>query len=372
MKFLIVTASVGSGHIRAAEALASALKSKFPLDDIKIIDFTDKNCAFFPWLLKNIYLRMLSFLPNLYDVFYKVSEGGVIGNLTGITFSLLTSPFMHKILKREKPDMMIATHPFPEGATALLRYFGLWKKTPLAAVLTDYSLHDIWLYKNVDLYFVATEEMKNKLQERCYGKEVYALGIPVLPHENISKRDARQKLNVNPLAKVILIMGGGLGLGGIEKSLSELENLREKVVIIVVTGQNAALFSRVNERVKNSKHEMKIFSYTKEIYTLMAASDLLVTKPGALTMTEAFSFSLPMLLHEPIPGPETKNAIYAEERGAAIWVHKNESILEKADLILFNEKIYKNMAHSAKSLGKANSTEEIAACLSEYFQKKKA
>ena len=372
MKFLIVTASVGSGHIRAAEAVAAALKAKFPQDEIKIIDFTDKDRAFFPWLLKNIYLRMLSFLPNLYDVFYKVSEGGVIGNLTGIAFSLLTSPFMNKILKRENPDMIVATHPFPEGATALLRNFGLWKKPPLAAVLTDYSLHDIWLYKNVDLYFVATEEMKQKLKEKGYGREVYAFGIPVLPRENILKSEARESLGINSALKVILIMGGGLGLGGIEKSLAELENLKEKVAVIVVTGQNSTLFDRVKSRAENSKHEMKIFSYTKDIYTLMAASDLIITKPGALTMTEAFSFSLPMLLHEPIPGPETKNAIYAEERGAAIWVHKNESILEKANLILFDEKIYKNMAQSAKTLAKENSAKEIARFLSEYFQKNKS
>ena len=370
MKILITTASVGSGHIRAAEALFIELKNRFPNDDIKIVDFTAKKRAFLPWLLKSVYLRMLKYLPNLYDVFYNVSKGGHIGNLTGMMFSALTSPFMHAVLKAENPDIILATHPFPEGATAFLRNFGLWKKPLLAAVLTDYSLHNIWLYKNVDIYFVATEEMKDELVKSGVAKVAYALGIPITEGKSLSKETAREKLNLNA-DKTILIMGGGLGLGGIEKSLGELENAIEKLNILVVTGQNEVLYEKTKKIANNSKHNVKIFSYTKEIFTLMTASDLLITKPGALTMTEAFSVGLPMLLHEPIPGPEAKNALYAEKLGAAFWVHKSESILEKAQNILTNEEVYENMKLSARAISKKDASKKIVEVLSEFFQNKK-
>lgn len=370
MKILLTTASIGSGHIRAAEAIYEELKLKFPNDEIKIIDFTDKANAFLPWLFKSVYLKMLSYLPNLYDIFYKVSKGGAFGNLTGTVFSALTAPFMRCILKRENPDIIIATHPFPEGAVAFLRIFNLWKKPLLAAVLTDYSLHDIWLYRNVDIYFVATETMKDELEERKYGKAVYAFGIPITKRENISKEAAREKITIEKSMKTILIMGGGLGLGGIEKSLAELEKADEKLTILVVTGQNEILYSKTKNTANNSKHDIKIFSYTDEIFTLMSAADLLITKPGALTMTEAFSMGLPMLLHEPIPGPETKNASFAEENHAAIWVRVNESILEKAKTILFDDNLYKKMSFAGKEISKNDTAKKIVEVLSDFFQKK--
>lgn len=370
MKILITTASVGSGHLRAAEALFIEFKKRFPREEVKIVDFTDKNRAFLPWLLKTLYLRMLKYLPNLYDIFYNVSKGGNIGNLTGMMFSAITSPFMHKVLTAEKPDIIVATHPFPEGATAFLRHFNLWQKPLLAAVLTDYSLHNIWLYKNVDMYFVATETMKDELIKSGTTQIAYAYGIPIIEGERLSKEAAREKLNLND-DKTMLIMGGGLGLGGIEKSLKELENAKVRLNILVVTGQNEVLYERTRKIAENSKHNIMVFSYTEEIFTLMAASDLLITKPGALTMTEAFSMGLPMLLHEPIPGPEAKNALYAENLGASNWVHKNESILDKAQNILNNEEVYKKMSLAASSISKKNAAKKIVEVLSEFFQKNK-
>lgn len=370
MKILITTASIGSGHIRAAEAIYEEFKREFPNYDIKIIDFTDKTQAFLPWLLKSLYLRMLKYLPNLYDIFYNVSKAGLIGNLTGEMFSALTSPFMHGILKAEKPDIIVATHPFPEGATAFLRRFNLWKKPLLAAVLTDYSLHNIWLYKNVDVYFTATENMKKELIESGFAKTAYAYGIPIVKCENISKEAAKSRLNLND-NKTILVMGGGLGLGGIEKSLSELEKSEMPLNILVVTGQNKFLYEKTEKIASNSKHSIKIFSYTSEIFTLMAASDLLITKPGALTMTEAFSLGLPMLLHEPIPGPEAKNAEFAENMGAAVWVHKDESILDNAKKILSKKFFYEKMSLSAKNISKTETAKKIVEKLSEFFQENK-
>lgn len=370
MKILIATASIGSGHIRAAESLYDEFKKKFPNGEIKIIDFTNKNRAFLPWLLKSLYLRMLKYLPNLYDIFYKVSKGGAIGNFTGEMFSALTSPFMNNILKEENPDLIVATHPFPEGATAFLRKFNLWKKPILTAVLTDYSLHNIWLYKNVDIYFVATENMKEELITSGFAKKAYAFGIPITEIKIVSKEEAKTNLNLNE-NKTILIMGGGLGLGGIEKSLKELEKSPDTLNILVVTGQNSILYEKTRKISQNSKHNVKIFSYTKEIYTLMQAADLLITKPGALTMTEAFGLGLPMILHEPIPGPEAKNAEFAENIGAGIWAHKNESILDKVLKILNNKEIYEKMSVSAKKISKNLASKKIVEVLSENFQEKK-
>ena len=157
-------------------------------------------------------------------------------------------------------------------------------------------------------------------------------------------------------------MGGGLGLGSIEETLAELENISARLKIIVVTGQNEKLLSRLKNF--NSKHETKFLGNVDNISELMKSADLLITKPGALTMTEAFAVGLPMVLHSPIPGPEAKNAEYAITNGAAISVG-NEKISAVVEKFLHFPELLEEMKLNAKKISKSNAAEKIAKLLAE-------
>ena len=199
-KFLIMTASIGSGHIRAAEAVERELRRQFPGDDIQIVDFMSRKTSIFHGMLKSLYLRMLDFVPNLYDVFYKVSGDGSSGVFAQTMFAVVMCHTMCRIVKEYEPDVLICTHPFPEGAAALARRLGRRDEFLLAAVLTDYSLHQIWIYPKVDLYFTATEEMREGLLAKGFSPEqVFASGIAVA--ENIlgapSREEARRGLGMD-------------------------------------------------------------------------------------------------------------------------------------------------------------------------------
>lgn len=310
MKILILSASIGSGHTKAAHALQKILG-----DSAQVVDFMAKEISTLNWLTKKLYLAALRFIPDLYDRIYKFADGRKVG----VSARFLSSALMYlpcaRLLNEFRPDVVICTHPFPEAAASLWKF--LHAKSArnffLAAVLTDYSLHEIWIFSEVDAYFVATEEMKRELSTHCRtGQKIFATGIPI--DENFSRADKIPDASHT----TILIMGGGLGLGSIEETLSELDKVKLPLKILVVAGQNEKLLARLR-RAKIS-HPMEIFGYVSDVDKLMAQADLLITKPGALTMTEAFAAGLPLVLHAPIPGPEFKNAEYAVAHDAAIEV----------------------------------------------------
>ena len=349
MKVLILSASIGSGHTKAAEALQKVFG-----ESAQVIDFMAREVSTLNWLTKKFYLAALRFIPDLYDRIYKFADGRRVGvSARFLSSALMYLPFA-RLLNKFRPEVVICTHPFPESAASLWKF--LHAKSArnflLATVLTDYSLHEIWIYGEVDAYFVATEEMRQKLSANCRtGQKIFATGIPIG-----SEFGAIKKIT-DTTRTTILIMGGGLGLGSIEETLSELDKIRKSLKILVVAGQNEKLLSRLKKFC--SKHELKIFGYVSDVHKLMATADLLITKPGALTMTEAFAAGLPLILHEPIPGPEALNAAYATIHGAAIEVgsQKISAVVEE----LLNEPArLDKMKLCAKKISRPSAATQIA------------
>lgn len=361
-RILILTASIGAGHIKAAEAVAKELRRLEPEAEIQMIDFMSRKVSLIHWLMKEIYLKMLAFVPNLYDVFYKIAGGKSSGCLVRHAFALVMVPVMRRLVRRCRPDIVVCTHPFPEGAAAALRQrFGA--EFQLSVVMTDYSLHSIWLYPDVDQYFLAIPPMRDGMLARGFdASRLYVTGIPVdtdladLP----SRKAVRAELHLPQNQPVILLMGGGLGLGGIEPMLKDLETISQPLTFLVVAGKNERLLARVRAYARHSKHHIKAFGYTDRVHALMRASDILVTKPGALTMSEAFALGLPMLLHDPIPGPETENAIYATRHRAALWLHPGERLAPVACELLKEQRL-SAMSGAAKMLARPLAARDAAA-----------
>ena len=349
MKILILSASIGSGHTKAAKSLQKILG-----DSAQVIDFTAKEISTLNWLTKKFYLAALRFIPDLYDRIYKFADGRKVGvSARFLSSALMYLPFT-RLLNKFNPDVVICTHPFPEAAASLWKFLHAKsdKNFLLAAVLTDYSLHEIWIFGEVDAYFVATEDMKRELAAHCRaGQKIFATGIP------IDKKFSCVKKIPNSCT-TILIMGGGLGLGSIEETLLELNKIKSTLSIIVVTGQNENLSARLKKLQGKISHSLKIFGYVSNVHKLMATADLLITKPGALTMTEAFAAGLPLILHAPIPGPEFKNAEYAVTHGAAISVG-NRKISAVVEELLREPARLVEMKRCAKKIARPNAATEI-------------
>lgn len=349
VRILILSASIGSGHTKAAESL-----QKIFGESAQVVDFMAKEISTLNWLTKKIYLAALRFIPDLYDRIYKFADGKKIG----VSARFLSSAFMYlpfaRLLNKFQPDVVICTHPFPEAAASLWKF--LHAKSArnflLATVLTDYSLHEIWIFGEVDAYFVATEDMKRELATHCRaGQKIFATGIPIDQKFSDVKK-------IPHATTTILIMGGGLGLGSIENTLLELDKISHALKIIVVAGLNENLSARLKKLREKISHEVEILGYVSDVHKLMAQSDLLITKPGALTMTEAFAAGLPLILHAPIPGPEALNAAYAVAHGAAISVG-NQKISAVVDKLLGEPARLDEMKLCAKKISRPSASKEI-------------
>lgn len=352
MKILILSASIGSGHTKAADAIERALTSAGQ-SDVEVIDFMSASVSTFNHLLKRLYLAILALVPDLYDRIYRLAGGRRMGSLTRLMWSTLMYLPFNRLLSARAPDVIICTHPFPEAAAALWKFLHVKsaRRFMLAAVLTDYSLHEIWLYSEVDVYFVATDEMKTKIEQHAHRRpKIFAVGIPIDPTFARKKKSASER--------TLLIMGGGLGLGSIEKTLRELESIAQPLSITVIAGRNDTLIDRL--KAIRSRHSIEVLGYVDNVAELMSRSTALITKPGALTMTEAFAMGLPLILHAPIPGPEALNAKYAVDNGAALSIGDEQSITAIVERLLSDRARLEKMSAACLKLSRAKAAAEIA------------
>ncbi len=371
MKILILSASIGSGHTRAAQAIATAFVSRGE-PDIEVIDFMSTEVSRFNQFLKRLYLSILAWIPDLYDRIYRLAGVRRVGPFTRLLWSTLMYLPFNRLISKRKPDVIVCTHPFPEAAAALWKFLHARSAGQflLAAVLTDYSLHEIWLYGEVDVYFVATPEMKLELERHSTQRQkIFATGIP------ISMRNAQCVMRNEVLATpnyelritnyALLVMGGGLGLGSIEETLQKIDTLELPISITVVAGRNEKLAARLKSM--KFRHPIEVLGFVDNVKELMERATLLITKPGALTMTEAFALGLPMLLHAPIPGPEALNARYAVRRGAAISLADGEDIAESIAELFRDRRKLAAMSDAAFRLSRA-----AAAEIAEHLSMKEA
>ncbi len=368
-RFLIIAASIGSGHIKAAEAVADALKTKYPDAEIQTEDFTMWRVSWATAFMKSCYLFMLRFIPNLYELMYRFTGGRSGGLSVQSLISAFTARDVAALVKKFRPEAVICTHPFPAGAAS-------WRKKRhpdeflYATVITDYSVHQMWIYPNVDCYFVAREEMKTDLiAAGLPAGRVFVTGIPVTSkfHQREDRDAILESLGLLSGRKTVLLMGGGLGIGGLDAALQALEDVEIPLQILVVAGKNSELRLQVEKLAEASRHTIRVWGYSPRVREFMAISDFIITKPGALTISEALAAELPMLLHDPIPGPETENAVYIARKGAAIWANSEAKLKQGVAELLSSEETLAAMRECAHEMKRPYAARDIAEYFSEAF-----
>lgn len=359
---LVVTASMGSGHNKAANAVAEAIKRKYPVNKINVIDFMSTETAYFNSLVKDIYLKMLDHTPSVYEFFYKFTSDSTKGSTIQSVFAHAMKKDMRELIKKYEADMVICTHPFPCAAASYLKQTGEIN-IPLITVMTDFCVHQFWLYKNIDIYFTANDLLKKEMVNQGLLEErIFVTGIPVGYNFRVdyNRDDLLAKFKLEKDKPVALIMGGGLGLGGVKNALCQLERLKKDIQILVITGANVALWSEMNEYAQHSKHKIFVWGYSHNIQEFMSVATFLISKPGALTISEALTRELPMILHDPIPGPEVDNAKFISDNGAAIWVKHQDTLDAVVREVLSDATILPKLRNNAKVLKKPYASDNIA------------
>jgi len=198
---------------------------------------------------------------------------------------------------------------------------------PVLAIVTDFAVHPFWIYANVDAYAVATPEMGDMLVARGVKRErILVSGIPVdnrFARPRLTGAELREELGLPADRRVVLMMGGGLGIGPLELMMRALDRVDVPAAAAVIVGTNEQLERRARETGERLSYPLHVYGFVDNVFDYMYASDLLVSKPGGLTSSEALVAELPMVLVKPLPGQEERNMRYLVSRDVAAHA-KNE------------------------------------------------
>ncbi len=358
-RVLFLYISMSSGHQRAADAVREALSLLTPSWETYGIDAFSYAYPNVGKLIAKTYLEVLRHTPVLWNYVYDNPDVETATREIRELLNLISSPKMKSLMNRYQPKAMVCTQAVPCSVFAAEKRRGKMH-IPLIAVVTDFAIHAYWVYKEVDLYCVASEETrKDLIRHGVSASRVVVTGIPISPSflRHLPKEHARSRLRLDPHKPTILIMGGSQGLGPLHEMLDKLHAL--PVQFIITTGVNRDLFRNLQKRFGRDKR-VKIFGYTKMVNTFMDASDILVTKPGGLTSSEALAKGLPMVITNPIPGQEDRNARFLLDRGVAERADEPDEIAALVQNLLSHPTRLRRMADKAREVATPYSAMEVA------------
>lgn len=321
-KVLFLYASLNSGHQKAAQAIREALVTDAPeieTMDIEALGFSYPNLG---KLVHGIYMLMAVKLSAFYDFLWdNATVEKKIRKLRKIINESSLDKF-EELFASFKAKVAVCTQALPCGFLATLKQErGLDFK--LIAVITDYDVHTYWTYEKVDVYCVATDAMKEKLIKRGILEEkIKVFGIPARLQFNqkVESRQAKEKIGLNSDLYTVLVMGGGYGVGPLNNIIHSLDKINRNFTMIIITGNNDRLYRKLEKKIRKMNKQVILFKYIENLSQVMQASDILITKPGGLTVTEALCLGIPMLITRGVRGQESGNFNYLISEGAAVGI----------------------------------------------------
>lgn len=315
------------------------------------------------------YLQMVKTIPQMYRYIYSRAERATEVGPFRTWAHQFTAGNLRPLIERESPDVVVCTHAFPCGAMAeYKRSFS--DSPPVVGIVTDFAVHAFWIHRTIDAYAVATEAVREVMIARgIEAGRVTASGIPVRPEfapSGESRAALRERLDLPRDRHVVLMMGGGLGIGPLERMMRALESVRVPLAAVVITGRNARSERRVLAAAESISYPVRALRFVDNVYDYMHAADAFVTKPGGLSAAEALVAGIPMVLCKPLPGQEERNARVLSEAGAAVRARSIDELPSALTGILTDAGRRARMASAAKRLARPNAAGEAASIIARF------
>jgi processive 1,2-diacylglycerol beta-glucosyltransferase len=357
-RVLVLSASAGAGHLRAADALEKAIRLRGLASEVQHLDVLKYTNNVFRHLYSKAYIDLVNKAPEVLGWLYdRLDVPGKNEQLRLALDRLNTVPFV-RFLNKYQPDVTICTHFLPSEIISWLK----WKNQVNilnAVVVTDFDVHAMWLCRGCEGYFVALEETKVHLAALGVPEpQITISGIPIDPVFTQAKdpRIMRRKHGLEDDRFTILASAGGFGVGPVEHIIEALSALTQPAQVVVVCGRNQGLRARLEHVVRRFSIkpavQFKLLGFTNEMDELMSAADLFVGKPGGLTTSEALAKGLPMVVINPIPGQEERNSDHLLEEGVAIRCNNLPTLAYKIDRLMNEPGKLMLMRANALGLGK--------------------
>ena len=368
-KVLLLSASAGAGHIRAAQAIEKAFAEvgdetgeHREVQHLDILNYTNK---VFRHFYSKAYIDLVNKMPEVPGWFYDKLDKPWRNERRRLALDKLNTRPLVKLLRQYQPDLIVCTHFLPAEIVSWLK-----AKERLSSrqviIVTDFDVHAMWLVHHYEQYFVAIEEARVYLEALGIKPEkITVSGIPIDPvfARTKDKQKMRAKHRLAADRATILLSAGGFGVGSVDALIAALMPLKQRAQIVAICGRNEELKSRLDRQASRLKADatvlVKPFGYTQEMDELMTASDVVLGKPGGLTTCEALAKGLVFAIVNPIPGQEERNSDHLLEAGVGIRCNNLPTMAYKLDQLLGDPTRFARMKSSSRKMARPNAAKEI-------------
>lgn len=361
---LILSVSAGNGHVRAAQAITAHAEKCNPTTKVVHSDVMQFVPSAFRKIYTDWYLNLANQFPEVWGWLYRKTDRDRSGSWVDFARRLLERQCARSLIseiKRFSPDAIICTHFLPAELLAAAKKRGeitcdVWVQ------VTDFDLHHMWVHTGLTGYFVASQELAYRLE--CHGiptQQIVVSGIPVMPgfRSAPDRRVCAHRFGLDAQRQTILMMGGGAGVGDMETIAKKLLAANQECQLIVLAGKNADLYQALQAIAVVNPNRLFPIGFTQDVDALMACADLVITKPGGLSTSECLVMGLPMVLINPIPGQEERNAAVLLQEGVAIRADDADALLYRIQQLLANEEKFNQMKIRARALAKPDAAKVI-------------
>lgn len=332
MKVLFLTVTAGQGHNSASFALASYLESK-GLECV-ILDTYKYLSKLIGDIVDYGYMSMARHSPELHLIMYDKAEKAssndkVRKSYLPYTIAEATKSKMQKYINMKKPDAIVCTHIFTAIIVSQMRRDGILDdRIPVLGIVTDFTLHPFWEDTVLDYYVLANELLVYTAQKKGIDiNKLLPFGIPVKEafSEDIPVSEARDRLGLKDKMTVLLI-SSSVGFGNIPELMSDIDRVPLDFQTVVVCGRN----KRLSKKLMNTAYskDVVVVDFVNNMELYMDAADIIITKPGGLTVSEALAKRRALIITDPIPGVENRNLSFLTNNNLAVYAGKYAKIDE--------------------------------------------
>jgi processive 1,2-diacylglycerol beta-glucosyltransferase len=365
-RILVLSASAGTGHIRAAEALRScAIGERFGTEAVHL-DVLQCVTPLLRFIYTDAYIFMVRHMPALWSYLYRSTN---LPRRNGLWHRLrrwserINSGSLLKQIDKLRPEIIICTHFLPVEMLSRLLASGS-VNYPVWVQVTDFDLHRMWVHEHMAGYFAPNEEVAYRMREQGIAADrIFVTGIPVMPAflQPLERTACARELAISPDIATVLLLGGGDGFGNVSAIAERLLDLKGEFQVIALAGKNLATLAALNTLALRYPGRLVAQGYTGQIERLMACADLVVTKPGGLTTAESLAMGLPMIIIAPIPGQEEHNANFLLERGVAFRAFDPATLAYRVNYLLGEQSILVAMRAKARTLARPDAAHRALA-----------
>jgi len=351
------------GHKKAALALLDVFKRHKNVQ-VEAIDVLEYAAPFYRFLYTDFYVFLMTRAKLLWGAGYWFSNQPLVDFLTKKIRSFLDYrglSGLEEALVKKAPDAVVATHFFLTSIADILKKRDK-VRAKLFALVTDYGPHSFWLSDSTDRYFVGADSTLLEFTKRGIPEDkIDVTGISTTEEfrTNFDEDRLREEYGADKERKTIFLMTGGFGVGPMEHMLLALNKCRADIQVIAVCGHNKAVYKDIEILRKKLNYPVILFAFTDKVAELMSISDIMITKAGGISVTEALDMRLPMILFGSIPGQEDWNERMLISSGSAKRARKIKDIPVIADEMLLSPGVYGSFKSAVQKVRRPDAAERI-------------